>query len=118
MLIVVAEVGIEAGSVDAVRDALRTNDERGITLAGERLEADITRLARARADVGVRARRVADAIVREEDLQVQETALRSQVQDLDFTEAAIRFSTLQRQLEAGVRTASQVNGLSLLDFLG
>ncbi len=45
-------------------------------------------------------------------------ALRSQVQDLDYTEAAIRFTTLQQQLQAGLLTASQVTSMSLLDFLG
>ncbi len=101
----------------ALRDALQTNDERGITFAAERFERDISRLAEARADVGVRARRVADATGREEDLRIQDMSLRSQFQDLDFTEAAIRYSTLQQQLQAGLLTMSRVGSLSLLDFL-
>jgi flagellin-like hook-associated protein FlgL len=44
--------------------------------------------------------------------------LRSQIQDLDYTEAAIRFSMLQQQLQAGLTTASRLANLSLLDFLG
>ena len=44
-------------------------------------------------------------------------ALRSQVQDLDYTEASIRFTMLQQQLQAGLITASQVTSMSLLDFL-
>ncbi len=101
----------------ALRDALLTNDERGITLATGNLETDINRLANARAQAGVRNRRVTDAITREEDLRIQDASLRSQVQDLDFTEAAIRFSTLQQQLQAGLITASQAASLSLMDFL-
>ncbi len=101
----------------ALRDALLTNDERGITLATGNLETDINRLANARAQAGVRNRRVMDAILREEDLRIQDASLRSQVQDLDFTEAAIRFSTLQQQLQAGLITASQAASLSLMDFL-
>ncbi len=101
----------------ALRDALLTNDERGITLATGNLETDINRLANARAQAGVRNRRVMDAITREEDLRIQDASLRSQVQDLDFTEAAIRFSTLQQQLQAGLITASQAASLSLMDFL-
>ena len=101
----------------ALRDALLTNDERGITLATGNLETDINRLANARAQAGVRNRRVMDAIIREEDLRIQDASLRSQVQDLDFTEAAIRFSTLQQQLQAGLITASQAASLSLMDFL-
>lgn len=101
----------------ALRDALAANDERGISLATEKLEADITRLASTRADVGVRTRRVADAANREEDLKIQDTGLKSQVQDLDYTEAAVRFATLQQQLQAAMLTASQTQRLSLLDFL-
>ena len=101
----------------ALRDALQLNDENGITLAAERFELDMNRLVEARAGVGVASRRVANAIVREEDLRIQDMALRSQVQDLDFTEAAIRFSTLQQQLQAGLLTMSRVGNLSLLDFL-
>jgi flagellar hook-associated protein 3 FlgL len=101
----------------ALRDALAGNDERGIGLATQKLEADITRIASTRADVGVRTRRVADAAVREEDLKIQDTGLKSQVQDLDYTEAAMRFATLQQQLQAAMLTASQTQRLSLLDFL-
>ncbi|MCZ6543564.1 MAG: flagellin [Planctomycetota bacterium] len=101
----------------ALRDALLGDDQLGITIATERLERDISRLAEARATVGVRSRRVTNAVIREEDLRIQEMALRSEVQDLDFTEAALRFSTLQQQLQAGLVTASQVTSMSLLDFL-
>ncbi|MHC4775113.1 MAG: flagellin, partial [Planctomycetota bacterium] len=100
-----------------LRDALLANDERGITLAADKFEADISRLAEARANVGVRSRRVSNAVDREEDLRIQDMALRSQVQDLDYTEASLRFTTLQQQLQAGLLTASQVTSMSLLDFL-
>ena len=101
-----------------LRDALLTDDERGITLAAEKFDADISGLAEARAKVGVRSRRVANAVLREEDLRIQDMSLRSQVQDLDYTEASIRFATLQQQLQAGLLTAQRVTSLSLLDFLG
>jgi flagellar hook-associated protein 3 FlgL len=101
----------------SLREALLANDERGITLAADKFEADISRLAEARANVGVRSRRVSAAVDREEDLRIQDMALRSQVRDLDYTEASIRFTTLQQQLQAGLLTARQVTSLSLLDFL-
>ena len=101
-----------------LRDALLTDDERGITLAADRFDGDISQVTEARADVGIRSRRVADAVFREEDLRIQDMSLRSQVQDLDCTEASLRFATLQQQLQAGLLTASQVTSLSLLDFLG
>ena len=101
----------------ALGDALLNDEEIGITIATGKLEDDISRLAEARAKAGVRGRRVADAIIREEDLQIQDLSLRSQVQDLDFTSAAIRFSNLQQQLQAGLIITSRAFSLSLLDFL-
>lgn len=100
-----------------LRDALLANDERGIEFATDKLETDISRAAEARADVGVRSRRIAEATGREEDLQIQDTALRSSIQDLDFTQAATRFASLQQQLEAGLAGAAKAVNLSLLDFL-
>lgn len=101
----------------ALRDALYANDERGISFATKKLESGIDRLALTRAEVGARTRRITDAMAREEDLLIQDMSLRSQVQDLDYTEAALRFATLQQQLQAGLQTASRVTSLSLLDFL-
>jgi flagellin-like hook-associated protein FlgL len=75
-------------------------------------------VAETRAEVGVRSRRVTDATEREEDLRIQDMGLKSEIQDLDFTEAALRFGLLQQQLQAGLTTASQISYLSLLDFLG
>jgi flagellar hook-associated protein 3 FlgL len=101
----------------ALRDALRGNDERGITVATGKLDGDIARVAEARATVGVRSRRVADGVDREEELQLQDLSLKSQLQDLDYTEAAVRFASLQQQLQAGLATTSQISRLSLLDYL-
>jgi flagellin-like hook-associated protein FlgL len=101
----------------ALRDALLANDERGISFATQSLETDLSRAVEARADVGVRARRVEDAQVREEDLSVQDQALRSQIRDLDFTEAALRFSNLQQILQAAYQTAARSQELTLLNFL-
>jgi flagellar hook-associated protein 3 FlgL len=100
-----------------LRDALAANDESGISLATEKLESDITRVTSARADIGVRTNRVIDAVTREEDLKLQETSLKSQLQDLDYTEASIRFATLQQQLQAAYAVTARTAGLSLLDFL-
>lgn len=101
----------------ALRDALASNDERGIAFATGRLDADLSRAVEARADVGVRARRIADATVREEDLKVQDESLRSQIADTDVTEAAVRFANLQQALQAGYQITARTQELSLLDFL-
>jgi flagellar hook-associated protein 3 FlgL len=101
----------------ALRDALRADNEFGIEVAAERLEADLVRVAESRAEVGVRARRVDDAVTRQEDLSVQDRTLKSSIQDLDFTSAALRFSAMQQQLQAAMATAGSLSNLSLIDFL-
>ena len=102
----------------ALRDALNANDTAGIQFATEKLEADLSRVTETRAEIGVRTRRIEDAIIREEELQLQDVSLRSQFQDLDYTEAAMRFANLQQQLQAGLATAGRATSLSLLDFIG
>ena len=101
----------------ALRDALMSDDETGIAFATGNLESDIARATEARAEVGVRAQRVEAALTREEDLKVQDLSLKSTLQDLDITDAAIRFSQLQQQLQAGLSTAGRITSLTLLDFL-
>ena len=101
----------------ALRDALLANDESGIAFATEQLDADTLQAAEARAEVGVRSRRVIDSLAREEDRSVQDQALRSTLRDLDFTEAATRFALLQQQLQASMTTIGRTQQLSLLDFL-
>lgn len=101
----------------ALRDALLANDESGIQFAAQNVESDIARVAETRAEVGVRSRRVQDATTREESLLVQDQSLKSSIQDLDFAAAAMRFSTLQQQLQAALSTAGNVTGLTILDFL-
>jgi flagellar hook-associated protein 3 FlgL len=106
------------GSLLALKDALLSNDVRGITFAGERLSDDVNRAAQARAIVGGRANRVEVAAQREEDRQLQTISVRSQLRDLDYTEASIRYTLLQTQLQAGLTTAGQSQSMSLINFLG
>lgn len=100
-----------------LRESLRSDSSSGITLAGERLEAAVNRIGETRALVGVHASRVARAITRLEDSQLNDEKLRSQWQDLDYAEAATRFTMLQTQLQAALTAGSQINSLSLLDFI-
>ncbi len=101
-----------------LRDALMNDDSRGITFAGEALTADVDRLAQARAVLGQRANRVQAIRSREEDRQLLDRSMVSQIQDADYNEVSIRFATLQTQLQAAMITASQLGSLSLIRFLG
>lgn len=101
-----------------LRDSLRNNDTTGITLAGEELEGHTDRLATTRALVGGYAKRVEDGTTQREDQDLLDTKTKSQLQDTDFTEAAVRLSLLETQLQAGLTVTAQSLQRSLLDFIG
>jgi flagellar hook-associated protein 3 FlgL len=136
-----AHLGLDAGSYDAasatfiaadrakvrvdnlftqlldLRDALAANNTSGITLAGERLEHSVARVSESRALVGGHAQRATQATARQEDQTLLDEKTRSEVRDLDYAEAATRFSRLQTQLSAGLQVAATASQ-TLLDFLG
>lgn len=99
-------------------DALRNNDTIGIEIASGKLDEAIERLTQTRGLVGGYAQRIGDEMIREEDRQLMDIAVRSQFRDLDYAEAATRFSMLQTQLQAGLMVTAQSSSMSLLDFLG
>lgn len=101
-----------------LRDALDGDSRIGIQLAGERLEEDIDRIVRARALVGVRASRVDKGEDRVTEARLLDEEIRAGLRDLDYPQAATRFSLLELQRQAGLATASRLTSLSLLDFLG
>lgn len=101
-----------------LRDALNADDTSGIGIAGEHLEATLTVLAERRGAIGGLAQRVDEALVYEQDVATLDEQVRSQLRDVDFTEAASRFSLLQTQLQAGLQATAAAGNRTLLDFLG
>lgn len=100
-----------------LRDALRANDSAGITLAGGALDDQVDRLSQTQALVGVYANRIQEAVNRQTSDNTTNEQVRSQLQDVDYSEAAIRFSLLRTQLQAALQTGASSQNLSLLDFL-
>jgi flagellin-like hook-associated protein FlgL len=100
-----------------LRDALLANNSTGITLAGQSLGSNGDRVITAQALVGSYAKRVAQASEVLEDQQVFDTKTKSELEDVDFATAATRFSQLQTQLEASLRTANILGSRTLFDFL-
>jgi flagellin-like hook-associated protein FlgL len=101
-----------------LREGLTTNDTNGIALASKGLETSVGAIADTRGVVGGHGQRIDAATQRETQRSQLETTIKSQLQDVDFTQAASKFSLLQTQLEAGLRTTALVSQRSLLDFLG
>jgi flagellar hook-associated protein 3 FlgL len=100
-----------------LRDALQGDDSRGITFAGERLEADVDRLSTARALAGGRTQRLEVETTRLEDRMVLDEQIQSEVRDLDFLEASSRFNLLETQLQAAITVTARTSSLSLINFL-
>src|SRR5205085_11130744 len=101
-----------------LRDALRTNNTSGITLAGEDIGNSSSALVDLRGQVGGFAKQVDAATARETERATLDQQTRSELQDTDFTAAATRFSLLQTQLQAGLQMTALAHSRSLVDFLG
>jgi len=101
-----------------LRDALRNNDSDGITLAGSQLDQHIDRLNTTHGLVGVYGQRVEQAGQRQLDLDLLDRSSKSQLQDLDLSEASVRYNILQTQLQAALTVGARAQSTTLLDFLG
>ncbi|MCC7144898.1 MAG: hypothetical protein IT443_00480 [Phycisphaeraceae bacterium] len=102
----------------ALRDALeRGDDDRGITIAAERLKDDQDAIIHANGMMGVRRKQISDYVTRSEDMKLVEKNFLSQLQDADLAEAASRYGQLTTQYEASLKVGGAIQQLSLLDFL-
>ncbi|MCX5662773.1 MAG: flagellin [Planctomycetota bacterium] len=100
-----------------LRDSLTKDDSRGITIAGSGLETDINQMTLARADVGTRGQRVDQQQKRSAELKLSEQSMLSDLQDSDVTEAIVRFTRLQQQLQGSLQVGAKIMQTSLLDYL-
>jgi flagellar hook-associated protein 3 FlgL len=101
-----------------LRDALKANDQAGITAAAEGLQGDSQRVTRIRGETGARVQELESRQNRLADENLSTQSLLSQVEDTDYTSAIAKFQTLQTALQANLQTAGKTLNLSLLDFLG
>ena len=105
------------GALYDLETALRGADTQGITAAGGRLDtltADVTRM---HGIIGARSQTMATKRTQMEDATTSTQQFLSEVQDLDYAEAATRLQTAMTQLQANLQAGSSVMNLSLLDFL-
>ncbi|WP_428388817.1 flagellin [Mucisphaera sp.] len=100
-----------------LRDALTADDTTGIALAMDQLNGDLDRLDASRANVATAASRNEQQTQRLEDMKLTEQILLSDLQDADLTEVITRFNQLQQQLQASLTAGSQIQQLTLLNFL-
>ncbi len=105
-------------SLIRLRDAMRGNDQRGITRAAELLDANETNLIRVRGEVGAKVQEFEDREGRIADQNIATQGLLSELEDTDFTSAIVKFQTLQTSLQASMQATGRSLNLSLMDFLG
>lgn len=104
-------------NIKALQTAMAANDQKGITAAAEKLQADYTRVVDIHGDVGAQEQEVSsrsDALASE---NISTKALLSKLQDTDFTAAATEYATLQNSLQASLQTTAKILDMSLLNFL-
>ncbi len=99
-------------------EALRNDDTLGIGIASANMEESLDELIQSQALVGGYARRIDTEVMRQEDKQIFDLAMRSQLRDLDYAQASSRFSQLQLQLQATMSVIAQTQSRTLLDFIG
>ncbi len=100
-----------------LRDGLLRDDRGAIQAAGQRLERVMENMQRVQGQIASQAKTMAQRSERVETETTATRVLQSDVRDVDFTDATIRFQQLQTALHANLMTASKVMNLSLLDFL-
>jgi len=105
------------GALYDLETALRGDDTQGISAAAGRLDVLRGEVTRMHGIIGARSQTMATKRAQIEDATTATRVFLSDVQDLDYAEAATRLQTAMTQLQANLQAGSSVLNLSLLDFL-
>ncbi len=100
-----------------IREGMEQNDTRMLTFAGERLERTLDHMERVRGQMAAQAKVMDERLERIESEETFAQVLRSDIRDVDITEAVVRFQQVENALQANLTTASRVMNLSLIDYL-
>lgn len=112
----VASTGVFA-SLLALANAMRDDDQSGMTKAAERLAADLQNIIRVHGETGARLQEIENRLGALDEQNLVTAQLLSDIEDVDYAEAISRFQTLQTTMQASLQTASTTLNLSLMDFL-
>jgi len=97
--------------------SLELSNQGGITAAGENLQGDYDRVVRIRGEAGARVQEIESRENRLADQNIATKTLLSSLEDVDMTDAIVKFQTLQTALEAVLRMTGRTLNTSLLDYL-
>lgn len=101
----------------ALRDALYANDNAAITLAGQQLAEDLDQVINVNGIVGSMGKSIEQRESYMNDNILATKTLRSDIRDVDYTEAITRYYSLYTALQASYSASSSQNQMTLLDFL-
>lgn len=114
------EIFLDTDTVDglqALADALNTNDADGILDALTRLDGAFDQVQNVVGDLGARMNQVDVAVTNLDSLEVNLQTFRSGLEDADLTEAVTRLVERQGALEAAMLANSKILNLTLTDYL-
>lgn len=100
-----------------LQEGMTTDDRALLTRAGDRLRRVLGQMRAVQGQMASQARMMSERSERVETEATATEVMLSDVRDVDFTEAAVRFQQLQMALQANLTTAMRVMNLSVLDYL-
>ncbi|MNN11646.1 Flagellar hook-associated protein 3 [compost metagenome] len=103
--------------LDDLATALDTNDVAGISASLDRIDATADRMAISWAEIGARTNRFELMQSRITTEQVNLKEQRSNVADVDFSEAIMNLKMKENVLQAALSTGARVMQTSLVDFI-
>jgi len=101
----------------ALRDAMESQDDAAIEQAANAVDADRENLSNYHGQVGSMMQNVTQRKTHMEDNVLATETLRSDIRDIDFTEAITRYQNLYTALQANLQVGGELSNMTLLDFL-
>ncbi len=96
---------------------LQGDDRQAVQAAAQRLDRTLQNMQQVQGQMASQAKTMADRTERVDTETTATRTLLSDVQDVDFTDATLRFQQLQTALQANLVVGSKLMNLSLLNFL-
>jgi len=105
------------GCLDVLKEALLNNDVNAIQGTLDQLDGALDRVLSVRADVGARVNRLESTFTNFDSFKLNITDLLSKREDADLIDVITQLTSQQDVFRASLSAASQIAGISLLDFL-
>ncbi|MBI5266143.1 MAG: flagellar hook-associated protein FlgL [candidate division Zixibacteria bacterium] len=105
------------GTLYALTDALRSDDQEGSGLLLRNLDSAIQRLLDSRAEIGSRGNRLRTLSTRLDEQKLTVTRRLSEVEDADITELITQLATHENNYRAALGATGRIIQPTLMDFL-